>query len=154
MADSPKETSPAPSASGLKGVLAKAQRGLKNNNSATSLNGPDGGSKRGGIRSSVDSAMEKLKSRTNGDSNSDNGSSAASVKLSKLLPKTMRKKREKRAADAVEQQEDEETGRGRSIGDRSALSLAVTSPGLDRSQDDLSGDGEDSIMTEDSDTES
>ena len=154
MASSSKETSPAPSASGFKGVIAKAQRGLRDNHSATSLNGPDGGNKRGGIRSSVDSAMEKLKSRTNGESGNDNGNTAANAKISKFLPKKMRMKTEKRVGDTVDQREDEELGRGRSVGDRSAMSLAVTSPDLGRSQDDLSGDGEESIMTEDSDTES
>jgi hypothetical protein len=49
----------APSSKGLKGVLAKARRGLKDNSSTLSVNSTDNSSSsHGGIRSSIDSKVE------------------------------------------------------------------------------------------------
>jgi len=150
-----KETSPAPSSKGLKGVLAKARRGLKDNSSTLSVNSTDNSSSsHGGIRSSIDSKVEKLKSRATGESSHNDGDNPGSGGIAKLLPRRSRKKR--RAREAPEQDQ-EEAIRGRSIGDRRSNGATGDLDPFEitgENQSPLDDDGGSSLLTYDSDPES
>lgn len=116
-----KESSPAPSERGLKGVIAKAKRSRKDNPSTTSVNGTDNGTDNGSeghsLRNSVDSLVDKALSTRH--SSVDDSKSTAGDKLSKLVPARIQKKRRERK-EAVQQQYEEE--RGRRSGDQGGSS--------------------------------
>ena len=144
------ETSPPPSARGLKGVLAKARRNLKDNSSTTSVNGPDGS---GGLRSSIDSTAEKLRARSGGDNGRDDGENPGSAGLSALIPGRIKKRRKRRQEEAARERDEWEKPRGRSMGDADMMATN----GLDRSSDifdDDDDDGDSSMLTYESETES
>lgn len=153
------ETSPAPSAKGLKGVLTKARRGRKDkdNGSTLSVNGTDnsGSSSHGGIRSSIDSAVDKLKSHSAEDTGQKGEDDSEHGRIGKLLPGRIRKKRRK-APEATEQ-EKEEASRGRSIGEKPSNAatgnLGASDAGADN-QSSLDNDGGSSLITYDSDPDS
>lgn len=151
------ETSPAPSATGLKGVLAKARRGRGNNPSTStlSLNGTDSnGTGARSVRSSIDHTVDKIKARVSGEHDDEDRSSPS--RIAKLLPgnSKRRRKKKKREAEADEElQHAEDLQRGRSITEQSSTGSADLDGTVDRSRDTLDDDARSSQMTYDSDEE-
>ena len=105
------EVSPAPSARGFKGVLAKARQGIKANKSTTSVDGTDdGGSSRG------NSTLDKLISRANGGRDIDEVDNSSNTGITRLVTAVgKRRRKKKRDAEGVEG-DDEDPPRGRSLG--------------------------------------
>lgn len=151
MESAAKETSPAPSSKGLKSVLTKARRGLKDNSSTLSVNGTDTSSNsHGGLRSSIDSTVEKLKPRTSADTSQNEGDKSGSSGIAKLISSRSRKKRKK--ARAAAEQDQEEATRGCSIGERASHGASGDLDASDKTPED--DDGGSSLLTYDSDLES
>ncbi|KAI4129425.1 MAG: hypothetical protein LQ338_002265 [Usnochroma carphineum] len=150
------ETSPEPSSRGLKGVLSKARRGGKNNDSVVSFNDNSSGSH--GVRSSIDSARDKLRA-SRGSSIDDGLSTNNSGGISKLIPTRIQNKRRERKAAKQAAKEEEEAqedgergrGRGRSISEQAATA-AGTLPLPSRSRSTLGEEG--SLLTNDSEGDS
>lgn len=156
------EVSPPPSGRGLKGVLAKARRGGKDSIVSLSNNGVDNGSENHGIRSSLESISGKV--RTSRGSSIDDGTvtTSKSHPLSKLIPSRIKKKLKKhgtteRDEESEEQGEDgdqEEDGRGRSIGDQAATAADPKRPTPTGSRSQSTLGGSSLITYDDSDLES
>ena len=148
--DSSQELSPAPSVSskGLK-AIAKARIARKGESSTTSLNQIDNDSDRGGVRNSVDSLLERTRSTR---PSVDNGLPAGPSNLSKLVPGRVKKKKKRREEAEKIQKEAEET-RGRPLHEQIATS-ALSSPPLNSQSRSTLGDGEDSLVTQDSEPDS
>jgi len=145
-----KEPSPAPSMSaqstkGFKGVIAKARLGRKDNSSTTALNGTEDSSDNNGVRNSVDSLLDKARGSRG---SSDDGLPPGPSNLSKLIPGRVKRKKKERE-EAEQAQREAEDGRGRSIEDQAATAAIPTSP-LIRSRSTLEDDGDNSLVTIDS----
>ena len=150
--DSSKEFSPAPSIAGpppkgLKGVLAKARLGRKDDASTASLNGSDE-SEKSGLRNSVDSVD---KPGDGGRSGIDDGLPPGPSGLSKLIPGRAKKKRRRRE-EAEQLQQELAEGRGRSADDQTATAETKVRAG-NESRTTLGEDGG-SLLTVESDLES
>ncbi|KAI9871895.1 MAG: hypothetical protein M1830_002321, partial [Pleopsidium flavum] len=127
----------------------------KDNSSTLSVNGTDNSSSsHGGIKSSIDATVEKLKSRATGEQSHNDGDNSGSSGIAKLLPGRSRKKRRTREAA---NQDQEETIRGRSIGNRRSNDGIGDPDTFDitrENQSSLDDDGGSSLLTYDSDPES
>lgn len=144
-----RETSPAPSSRGLKGLLAKARGSRKDSSSAASVNGTEGGSE---IRNSVDSLIDK--ERFSRKSSTDDGAPSTGDKMSKLIPNRIKRRRRKRE-EAEQQRQDDEQDRGiKSSSSQTATSRDPSIQTRHKSQSTLDDDGEGSLITLDSDPES
>ena len=150
--ESSQENSPAPSVSSkvLKNSITKARISRKSDILASPVN--DGGepNERSGLRDSVDSLIDRARSTRTGSL--DDGLPSGPSNLSKLIPGRVKKKRRKRA-EALQAQKEANRVRGRSVEDQAATS-ALTQPLTDNQSRSTLGDGEGSLTTYDSDTES
>ena len=142
------ESSPTRAGGKFKNVLSKARRGLNDNSSSGSINDPDRNS---GVRSSIDSTVERIKTRATGNSSQDDAEKSTGGAMSKLIPKGIKKKRKQQKE--VKEAEETDQPRGRSIGDRSAMGVEGFQNGSS-SQTTLDEDGDSSLITYDSETES
>ena len=154
--ESSQEISPAPSTSskGFTAALSKTRIGRKNDPPSTWTNDADDRTDRTSVRNSVDSLLDIARSTRGGST--DDGLPLGPSKLSKLIPGRAEKKRRKRE-EAEQAQKDAEDGRGRSADNHTATAAIANqltgnkSPSRSRSS---LGDGEASLITFDSDTES
>ena len=149
--ESSQENSPAPSISskGLKNSIAKA-RVRKNDIYASPVNDGGDAGERSGLRNSVDSLMDRARSTRTGSL--DDGLPSSPSNLSKFIPGRVKKKKRKRA-EALQAQKEVDDGRGRSAEDQAATS-ALSQPLTDNRSRSTLGDGEGSLTTYDSDTDS
>ena len=143
--DSSQEHSPAPSVSskGFKNTLAKARIGRKTDTTPTPSIDGDDASERAGIRNSVDSLIDRARSTRAGSV--EDGLPSGPSSLSKLVPGRVKKK-QRRRQEAEQAQREAEQGRGRSAEDQTATS-ALSSPVLDNRSRSTLGDGENSLLT-------
>ncbi|KAI9771030.1 MAG: hypothetical protein M1835_006475 [Candelina submexicana] len=129
MSAEPPETSPAPSTrGGLNHVLQKTLRQRHGNNASTnSIASSDAG--RSSLRASIDSAVDKVKMRAKGDDEGPEEKVGFADRLSNRVRKRGKKKRDRRAEEAVI----EDAPRGRSITGRDSHRLGalagVNNPG-------------------------
>lgn len=147
------ETSPATSGLGFKGMFSKARRGGKDTSSTPSINGTDNSSEGHGVRSSIDSVRDKL--RPSRESSIDDGTIVSKPrKLSKLIPGRMKRKKKKNQEGEDDQQDDED-GQDDHVEQPATSTQPRPQPNTGRrSQSTLGGDGDSSLITYDSDTES
>ena len=147
-----KDTSPAPSTAskGLKGVMAKARLGRKEDASTVSMTGTEDSGERNGLRNSVDSLI-----RNSTRSSTDEGQPSGTAKLkSKLIPKRIKRKLEEKDQVEKQLQADEEDARGRSVEDQTATSAERPYPSMNRSRSTLGDEEGNSLLTVESDTQS
>ena len=144
-----KEPSPAPSTAskGLKGVMAKARRGRKDDSSTAT--GTDDSGEGIGQRDSVDSLV-----RNSTRTSIDEGQPSGSSKMSKLIPKRIKRKMEQKEEAERQLQAEEEDARGRSVEDSTATSAGASGLSAKRSRSTMADDEGNSLLTMESGTES